>query len=620
MGGKPYAAAGEKRPPPQHDENEKPPTTKKRRRYEEKPQRANRRTERREVMANAKSKWEQLRPKATTKDKSVKLVADLAELLNGRIIEFVFRHDGSRIVQWMLAEGNESQKRSVMKELMSYSGENDQEESQTPFFVRLACDRYGHHLAFKMLRVSNKENKTAIFERYLRGNTASMIKSSHGADVLDFAYQTILSGRQRSELVIELLYSRERKLLDVIRAKLGQDCKTGKATGVKSVFAESLKLVDETFRDVVVESAAATISQLLDKESLLRFEVLHAAVKEYLMVVMESYAKGKAIDMAAQLATVLVHFAHTKAGMYVAVSCVKILDAKHRKKVVRGLKTHIRKILENEYGHRLILGMFEWIDDTRLVGKTVSTEMLSSSSLDAVLNDGEDSHKTKRGGRSKAEKKGKSSGGEKNEAVEDEGGFDLDYVRDMMMHRYGRMIFVNLFCGRDTRYFHPDGYGMVWERIDEEKFGKTSKKDEEVRRQELRGMFEKAVKKVMKRDMRKLLQNPLCCGIVIGACQVEETREGVMNGVTTCLQDEESFEEVVGTKCGRKSLATLIKVGGQEMWGKIVGECGVELVERLWTREECITIAERLVTKSDWKEGMETLERLRKETMTGGEA
>lgn len=94
-------------------------------------------------------------------------------------------------------------------------------------------------------------------------------------------------------------------------------------------------------------------------------------------------------DMAGLLAQLVLHLTHTRAGAQVAVKCIKILDAKHRKKAVRSLKGHVRKIAEDEFGHRVLVAMMEWTDDTKLVDSVISKEIISALKLAGQVGDEE---------------------------------------------------------------------------------------------------------------------------------------------------------------------------------------------------------------------------------------
>lgn len=583
----------DKRPFPGGDQG----MTKKRKRYDEKPKRSLRSQERREVMNQAKTKWEQLRPKATSKEKSSKLIDDLYDLLKGRIVEFVFRHDGSRIVQWMLSNGNPKQKSMIMEELMD-AAKKPVIPGETPFFVRLVCDRYGKHLADKVLSNTDKKNRAFIFETYLRGNVSTLIRNACGADVMDRAYQTLLRSRERSELVLELLYSKESKLLQHVHSKLASRSKESDSNnGAKPTcsFAESLDLIDETFRNMLLESANTTLNQFLDKENILRFELIHAAFKEYFDVIIQSEPKEKAQNLAVTLAPSLVHFAHTKPGIDVAVKCIKILDAKHRKKVVKGLKTHIRKLVEDEYGHRLIIALFEWIDDTRLVGKAVATEIFSNSNTDIEIPVTDEPKKpSSRGGKSKAEKKGKSKDSNTNDNNTDN--MDKKYFKLLCDHKYGRMSLLNLYFGRESRYFNPDLYGIIWQKLDEKKFDQTSKKDPELRRSELRIMFDPIMNSIMKTDQGDLLQSHRSAPIVLGALLNENTKSGVTSGIQELLQDELEMKKLLKNVCFRKTLVTMFKIGGEDFASMVIDGVETDIIEKLHKLEGGDIVAKSIET------------------------
>jgi hypothetical protein len=194
-------------------------------------------------------------------------------------VDFFFWHDGSRVEQWMQGDGDEAQVAGIVDELLvgarsdvegvraGEAGDGVRDflmggESGAPFFVRLASDRYGRHLATKMLRVSVRvvRYRGVLFESCLKGNTAVMMRNAYGADVLDFAFQATLNAAQRAELVVELLFSRERKILEVVRRKLA-----GGKTGWKASINVALAACGGDFRDIVVENAGLAPAGFVDK-------------------------------------------------------------------------------------------------------------------------------------------------------------------------------------------------------------------------------------------------------------------------------------------------------------------------------------------------------------------
>jgi CPL (NUC119) domain len=493
-------------------------------------------------------------------------------------------------------------------------------ESGAPFFVRLASDRYGRHLATKMLRVSVRvvRYRGVLFESCLKGNAAVMVRNAYGADVLDFAFQTTLNASQRAELVVELLFSRERKILEVVRSKLA-----GADAGGKVSFNVALAACGGDFRDMVVENAGVALAGFVDKPTLVRLGIVHAALDEYLQVLMDEYPAGKAKELCALLAPSLVHLAHTKAGISCAVTCVKVLDAKHRKKVVRSLKGHVRALVAEECGHRLLIALCEWVDDTKLVGRALTAELFSASKIAAEIAVQREEDVADSGGvvgderilpgRVPKAKKGKGSeveGGGERMDVDGEGDtVDVEYVKSLLLHKHGRMLFLALLFPRNTRYFHPALYGPSWEAVDEEKFGKTSKKDPAARRTELWAQFSDAVRQVIQASCRELLMSHWSAPVLIGAVEQEELRDVTTRCLIAELKavvDREEDEEVVGelrrSVCAQKSMGVVFKVGGESVGQAVLKELGPEVVAKLGGIERWAATAYALLASTQSRE------------------
>lgn len=596
------------------------PISKKPRR-ESKPERSTRREERNAIMSRAKTLWEEMRPKAVDPAKTSRLVKDLHELLRGRMVEFVFRHDGSRIVQWMLSDGSDEQRNEMMDELLAgaeidaakaaavAAGEKATDHvpvgvSSAPFFVRLANDRYGRHLAMKMLRISVKytRHRNVIFETCLKGNAATLVRNAYGADVLDFAYQTTLNARQRAHLVVEVLFSREAKMLAVVLSKQAGGADIG---GDKLTFASALKLCGDSFKDAVVESAGAALAAYVDKPAIVRLAIVHAALDDYLKVAMQDYPPAKTRELCGLLASSLVHLAHTKPGVACATACVKVLDAKHRKKVVRSLKGHVRLLVAEECGHRLLLAIMEWVDDTKLVGKALTAELFSTSKMMAEIaiqkeedvadgGDGDD-----RGGGLKITggskfvpgriPKAAALKGAKPTPMEEDGNagsVDVDYLTSLFTNQYGRMIFINLLFPRSTRYFNPDLYGATWAALDEEKFGKMSKKDSDTRRVELWLQFSDAVAAVIRESCREMIMCHWSAPILIGSLDHDGLREVVTECLVSQVQAvvDETDSELVRSVCAQKTIGVVGKIGGSQFAEAVLAAVGNDVFASLGQR------------------------------------
>ncbi|VDO59805.1 unnamed protein product [Haemonchus placei] len=70
---------------------------------------------------------------------------------------------------------------------------------------------------------------------------------------------------------------------------------------------------------------------------------------------------------------------HTPDGSYVAMKCIWNANVKDRKLIVKNFKDLVVKVAMEHYGHRVLLALFDTIDDTVLVNKCITTVNLAGS-------------------------------------------------------------------------------------------------------------------------------------------------------------------------------------------------------------------------------------------------
>jgi pumilio family protein 6 len=91
------------------------------------------------MIERTKKLWEKLRLKShTEKEERNKLVAELFEIITGRVKDFVFKHDSVRVIQCAVKYANMEQRRMIAREL---KGE----------FKQLAEGKYSKFLIAKLL-------------------------------------------------------------------------------------------------------------------------------------------------------------------------------------------------------------------------------------------------------------------------------------------------------------------------------------------------------------------------------------------------------------------------------------------------------------------------------------
>lgn len=91
-----------------------------------------------DILIRGKKVWEQIRRKDIKKDEKKKLIAELCDLMRGKVKELVFKHDASRIVQTVVKYGDKAQREEIAKELKGT-------------YAEMAQSNYGRYLAEKIM-------------------------------------------------------------------------------------------------------------------------------------------------------------------------------------------------------------------------------------------------------------------------------------------------------------------------------------------------------------------------------------------------------------------------------------------------------------------------------------
>jgi pumilio family protein 6 len=66
---------------------------------------------------------------------------------------------------------------------------------------------------------------------------------------------------------------------------------------------------------------------------------------------------------------------HSRDGAMAGMIAIWHGTAKDRKAIIKSFKTHVTKIAMEEYGHAVLLAIFDSVDDTKLVGKAIVGEI-----------------------------------------------------------------------------------------------------------------------------------------------------------------------------------------------------------------------------------------------------
>ncbi|XP_062509333.1 pumilio homolog 3-like isoform X2 [Corticium candelabrum] len=350
-----------------------------------------------ELVKDVLSTWESLRRHDLNRNDREELVARLCTLLGGRMKEVIFKHDLGRVVQSCLKFGNEEQRAAICAELRDD-------------IVRLCKSKYSKFTVKKIIKYSTKSQRDQVIAS-LYGKVRHLIRHSDAADIVEYAYNEYANAEQRSALVEEFY---------------GPQFALFKSSGVRRL--QDMFDSDASLKPSVVKYLHEALTPLLDKNAV-KHSIVHRAMLDFFLHA-DPTTRSEMIE---SMHNAVVQVLHTKDGSRVAMNCIWHGTAKDRKAIVKTFRSFVKKICMEEHGHLVILAIFDNMDDTVLVKKTVISEI--AACVD-------------------------------------------DLVKDVV----GRKVLHYLLCPRDRRFFHPDVIGIL-QRGDS---NAHSKKEASVRWSELR--------------------------------------------------------------------------------------------------------------------------------------
>jgi len=159
-----------------------------------------------------------------------------------------------------------------------------------------------------------------------------------------------------------------------------------------------------------------------------------------------------------------VEILHTKEGAQVAMLCLLHASPKDRKAILKTMKPFVTKICKEEYGHMVMLRMFDVVDDTVLVSKAILAEIIKE-------------------------------------------------MEDIAKDKFGRRVILYLLVGRSPKYISPQNIELLAKG--DAVRASTSKKDAAVRSAELLGYISPALISLISTKAKALIKEPLASQVVL---------------------------------------------------------------------------------------------------------
>ncbi|KAI0231313.1 pumilio RNA binding family member 3 [Lamellibrachia satsuma] len=349
-----------------------------------------------EMSAKAKDLWNALRRHELTTEKRLALCTELHTTVKGKALQLIFAHDTSRVIQCLIKYGSAEHKSALFEELREH-------------LLEMTKSKYAKFFVRKLLKYGTKAQRNYVF-RSMYGSVRKLIRHKEAAEIIECAYNNYANAQQRAALVEEF-YGPSFALFKTSETRTLDDI---------------MKSHPEK-RVSVLSNMKEVLSALVDK-TVLQYSIIHRIFLEFF-----NYASVKQrTEMIETVREGIVHMLHTRDGARVGMICLWHGTAKDRKVIVKSFKTFVAKICQEEYGHLVLLALFDVVDDTKLVQKAILDELLKG-------------------------------------------------VHDLAQDGHGRKVLYYLLCGRHPLHFHPD----IIKVLQQGDGNATSKKDAAVRRREL---------------------------------------------------------------------------------------------------------------------------------------
>ena len=298
----------------------------------------------------AKKIWEDVRKEDCPEEKKVKLAKDLHKLVKGNIKKIIFAHDTVRVVECLMALGTQEIKDALFDELKEDINE-------------MSKSKYASFFVQKLLRYGTKEQKSAVMKA-MEGKVAKMMKHKIAGVIVELAYNDYANAEQQNVMLQEFL---------------GPEYRMFKEPELKTV-EEIIKKNPEK-KDELIKNLWANVDTLITK-GCYNHSLVHTVIHNYLANETDKKRRAGVIE---SLREALPHMIHSRDGAMAALHCIWHGTTKDRKSIVKSLKTFVVKTACEQYGHLVLLAIFDAVDDTKLVGKAIIGELLELP--DTVITD-----------------------------------------------------------------------------------------------------------------------------------------------------------------------------------------------------------------------------------------
>ncbi|KAK7536014.1 pumilio domain-containing protein [Phyllosticta citribraziliensis] len=304
----------------------------------------------------SKKIWERLRIKsAVPKAERQELLTELFGIITGRVQDFVFKHDSTRVIQTALKYGTPDQRKMIGTELKGT-------------YKSLAESRYAKFLVGKILVGGDEETREMVISEFY-GSIKRMINNPEASWILDDIYRGMATKKQKA-IMLQEWYGPEFALF-----------KSKKGEADDTTLASILEKTPEK-RKPIMNHLRGLINQLIQKK-MTGFTMLHDAMLQYFLNTKpgtEEATEFLELIKGDDEGDLLKNLAFTKNGARVVALALAYGTAKDRKNILKAYKNNIEIMAYDQWAHQVLLAALDVVDDTVLTSKLIYPELLNTTS------------------------------------------------------------------------------------------------------------------------------------------------------------------------------------------------------------------------------------------------
>ncbi|KAL2756173.1 hypothetical protein ACRALDRAFT_1081860 [Sodiomyces alcalophilus JCM 7366] len=309
-----------------------------------------------------KKLWERLRRKSHVPSEERKqLLDELFGIINGRIKDFVLKHDAVRAVQTAIKYSTSAQRKQITQELQGH-------------FSQLAESRYAKFLIAKLVVQKETEIRDMIIPDFY-GKVRRLINHPEASWILDDIYRQVATKEQKAMLLREW-YGPEFALLE------RNNDETPTADLASLIEAAPNK------RGPMMKSLLHMINALVQKQ-MTGFTMLHDAMLQcFLNLKPESDEYTGFVNMIKddESGDLLKNMAFTRSGARLVCLLLAHGSSKDRRNILKVFKDHFILMSGDPFAHMVILTAYDVIDDTKMTSKVILSELVGDDEEKAAEN------------------------------------------------------------------------------------------------------------------------------------------------------------------------------------------------------------------------------------------